>query len=82
MIYVDLSYEAERVVLRVQDNGKGFDIHQHSDGSGFGLMGISQRVERHGGKLSVVSRPGHGSVIVPRWYSDVLRRRTLIAMRY
>src|SRR5439155_26378452 len=26
MIYIDLSYEPDRVVLRIQDNGKGFDI--------------------------------------------------------
>jgi PAS domain S-box-containing protein len=44
------------VEMEVVDNGKGFDPAVAS--SGIGLNGIRERVERHGGTVTITSRPG------------------------
>lgn len=62
-IHVVLTFEDERVVLRVQDDGKGFDASHQPEHAGFGLIGMSQRAERLGGKLTIVSQPGQGAEI-------------------
>ncbi|MFD1874914.1 sensor histidine kinase [Hymenobacter bucti] len=62
-------------VLRVQDNGLGFDVataadklfglfqrvHTHVAGTGIGLYLVKKIVETSGGHLTVVSQPGQGS---------------------
>jgi signal transduction histidine kinase len=56
--------EVEDVLtLRIEDDGRGFD-HQAEPGSGFGLIGIRERVELLGGTISISSRPGGGTRIV------------------
>lgn len=62
-ISVDLTYEPERLVLRVQDDGQGFDPRHQAASGGFGLIGMSQRAERLGGKLTIVSQPGQGTEV-------------------
>lgn len=62
--------------LEVRDNGLGIDLerynnrmfglfkrfHSHIEGSGIGLYSIKQLITRKGGKISVSSTPGEGSV--------------------
>lgn len=55
--------EAEQLVVRVVDNGKGFDVASRK--AGFGLLGMQERVESVGGVLAVESGPG-GSAITAR----------------
>ncbi len=61
---VDLSYIAESVKLRVQDDGCGFDSRQDSPNGHFGLVGMRERVAQMGGKLIVNSRPNEGTEII------------------
>ena len=61
---VDLSYVAESVKLRVQDDGCGFDSRQSSPNGHFGLVGMRERVAQMGGKLMVNSRPNTGTEII------------------
>jgi signal transduction histidine kinase len=49
-----------RLTLIIQDDGQGFDIRQMK---GVGLLGIQERVARLGGKASVHSKPGDGTVL-------------------
>ena len=64
-IRIELVYETEQFVLRVKDNGQGFEISSHlSVGSGFGLLGMSQRAERIGAQLAIHSQLGQGTEIV------------------
>jgi signal transduction histidine kinase/ligand-binding sensor domain-containing protein len=55
-----------RLVLRVQDDGRGFDPGRClSPGGGhFGLLGMRERVDQLGGELTVASRPGQGTRVV------------------
>lgn len=43
----------QRIVLQIQDNGKGFDIQQYQ--KGIGLSNIKRRVEKINGKLKIKS---------------------------
>jgi signal transduction histidine kinase len=52
------------LVLRVSDNGKGFDTGSDSDGHG--LISIRERTAALGGKIEIVSTPGQGTTVVLR----------------
>ncbi len=65
-VVVSLTYAGDEVVLDVGDDGRGFDTGRPG---GHGLRGMAERVRRVGGRLTVDSEPGSGSVIsaaVPR----------------
>jgi PAS domain S-box-containing protein len=54
---------ADRVALRVQDNGKGFNTRQRHRQDAFGLQGMAERVRALGGTLRIESPPGGGTAI-------------------
>jgi two-component system NarL family sensor kinase len=65
---IRLAREDGEVRLRVEDDGIGFDPAEVPSDR-FGLMGMSERARLMGGKLSLQSSPGGGTVIdvmVPR----------------
>ena len=62
-ISLDLEFFAHELHLRVQDDGRGFDILSSPPGSGFGLTSMRERAERLGGVLTITSTPGHGTTI-------------------
>ncbi len=49
--------ESERLLLTIEDDGKGFDAKRVR---GLGLMGMSERVARLGGSFDLQSEPGRG----------------------
>jgi signal transduction histidine kinase len=66
--HVVLEVEAARgrLVLRVQDDGRGFDPGGCASPGDrhFGLLGMRERVDLLGGELTVASRPGQGTRVV------------------
>lgn len=52
--------EPNRMVLTIQDNGRGFNFEKEK---GLGLLGIEERVTQLGGDLQVVSEGGRGTLI-------------------
>jgi len=82
-IYITTLYddEASKIIIRVQDEGKGispetlsritdpfFTTRQNSGGVGLGLSISSRIVEEHGGSIQFTSKPGVGTtaeVIIP-----------------
>jgi PAS domain S-box-containing protein len=54
-----LTFEPHRVTLNLRDNGIGFDTGKHYDG--LGLVGIRERSETMGGKLTLASEIGKGT---------------------
>ncbi len=59
-----LDYDCKSVVLRVCDQGRGFELNQEfQPPRGWGLAGMRERVESIGGKLSVQSAPGQGTTV-------------------
>lgn len=67
---IALDYEPNEVVLRVSDDGKGFDVSKLTDvdesGRGAGLFSMKERVNLLGGSCSVESQPGKGTVVTAR----------------
>ncbi|MFC4534403.1 sensor histidine kinase [Sphaerisporangium dianthi] len=61
---VELSYREDEVVLRVRDDGAGFD--GLSPAAGFGLRAMRGRVEQAGGTVELDTAPGHGSTLTVR----------------
>ncbi len=58
---VTVTEAPEIVTVTVSDDGTGFDPSATS--SGFGLVGMQERVELLGGELSVTSSPGEGTTL-------------------
>ena len=60
---VELSYLAD-LVLRIRDNGKGFDTETAELQSGhYGLVGMQERAARIGGRLTISSSPDDGTLV-------------------
>ena len=63
-IRIELVYETTQFILRIKDNGQGFDIDSFSVENGFGLMGMTERADRIGAKLTIQTQPGRGTEVV------------------
>lgn len=77
---ISLSVSSGMLVLRVQDDGKGFDAQEFmgewiEDFSGIGLIGMHERAVAHGGHFEVSSVPGGGSTI-EAFLPAVMRKTT------
>ena len=63
---VSLEPEGEDVVLRVTDDGAGFDLEAYRGArpeTSFGLLGMRERAELLGGELAVSSAAGGGTTV-------------------
>ena len=60
-IVMELDFSDDAVVLRLTDDGRGFDANSAFDG--LGLAGIRARVSSMGGQLSIDSAAGSGATI-------------------
>lgn len=57
-----LHRRADKIVLEVTDQGRGFDPPTAAKLTGsFGLLQLRQRLNSVGGTLTIISRPGHGT---------------------
>jgi PAS domain S-box-containing protein len=68
MVRVSVSGSPQRVVLRIEDNGEGFDPAGARKKGGLGLISMEERVRLVSGSLSLRSELGKGStveVVVP-----------------
>jgi signal transduction histidine kinase len=60
-LWVELTYVPHQIILRVGDDGCGFCPQQQTEG--FGLIGISERVDRIHGHLRITTHPNQGTEI-------------------
>jgi signal transduction histidine kinase len=60
-VEIEIRETPEAVTARVSDDGCGFDVAE--DASGFGLVGMRERVTLVDGEVSVVSRRGAGTTV-------------------
>ncbi|MBK8047889.1 MAG: PAS domain S-box protein [Anaerolineales bacterium] len=54
----------DRVILMIEDDGRGFDMSLLGQDLRLGLIGMQERFETLGGTLIVESTPGNGSTLV------------------
>ena len=67
-VQVELAFEPASVLLRVRDNGRGFDVEQakarpRGRGGGFGLSGMEQRTRLLRGSLTLMRDDGGGTLV-------------------
>jgi PAS domain S-box-containing protein len=63
-VELSLRAEGDHVRLEISDNGRGITAAQLADRQAFGLLGMRERAEALGGTLSILGRPGQGTVIL------------------
>ena len=63
--HVDVSWDVEdgSGVLRVQDDGKGFDTARGIRDNAYGLVGMRERADAIGARLIISSTPGDGTTV-------------------
>ncbi len=64
-VNIRILHRNNRIILLVEDNGKGFDFDKVK-GSGIGLMNISSRVEAIKGVLNYETAEGKGTIVTIR----------------
>ena len=64
-VVIELQMERTAIVLRVRDDGKGFDPDTTDEGQG--LLSMQRRAKHLGGDLKIESSPGAGSEILLRF---------------
>jgi len=64
-LLLELEFHSKNVILSVKDNGNGFipESCPGPDQGHFGLLGMSERTKRLGGKIAITSVPGAGTTI-------------------
>jgi signal transduction histidine kinase len=62
-VAVDLRGEPTRLVLRVTDQGRGFDVDTAWT-KGLGLASMAERLDAISGSLDILSRPGDGTQVM------------------
>src|SRR5437588_864584 len=62
-VHVELACEAEEVVLRVADDGAGFDPAAAARGKRWGMKTMRERAEAAGGRLEVDGALGEGTIV-------------------
>lgn len=58
-----LSYSNEKIVLKIKDDGVGFDITMPKNNQSFGILGMKERVASLGGDFELLSKPGKGTTV-------------------
>ena len=62
-VRVELACEAEEIVLRVADDGAGFDPAAAARSKRWGMKTMRERAEAAGGRLEVDGAPGEGTIV-------------------
>ena len=65
-VRLNLSSQANDIILAVQDSGNGFDITGARANGGLGLVSMEERVRPLGGSLLIESEPGTGTKVEVR----------------
>lgn len=66
-IRIQLNHSPGLVELVIADDGRGFDHSQtHQQGRTFGLRSMEARAAGMGARFEVISKPGHGTVVIVR----------------
>jgi PAS domain S-box-containing protein len=62
-VRLTLALKKDRIVLSIQDNGKGIEPEKVSAQRSFGLIGMRERALHWGGGVTIRGRPGKGTLV-------------------
>jgi signal transduction histidine kinase len=64
-VEIDIGFTSDNLELAICDDGIGFDLDavEQITGSHFGLITMRERAKRLHGRLTILTRPGHGTQI-------------------
>jgi two-component system, NarL family, sensor kinase len=62
-VIVQLAMSNDKIVITVEDNGKGFDQEIFSRTRGMGMTNIKYRLQYFNGTLDIVTSPGNGASV-------------------
>jgi signal transduction histidine kinase len=62
-VRASLTRTGDKVFLRVQDNGQGFEDMHQAQRKSLGLLGMKERAVLVGGSLRLQSAPGQGTTV-------------------
>jgi two-component system, NarL family, sensor histidine kinase UhpB len=62
-MHISLELDHDRLILGVNDNGRGISDHELNQTKSFGLLGMRERALMFGGDLSISGEPGKGTTI-------------------
>jgi signal transduction histidine kinase len=62
-IVATLEKKNDELILRINDDGKGFDAKEIENKKTLGLLGMKERTMMMGGKYEIVSKPGRGTTV-------------------
>lgn len=63
-VVVEMNGKGNELILKIVDNGVGFDLEKVRFASGLGLVSMRERLNLIGGRLELVSQEGHGTRLV------------------
>ncbi|MGL4610896.1 MAG: sensor histidine kinase, partial [Trueperaceae bacterium] len=63
---ITLKQQGQQLLLAIEDDGKGFDIHTVDKTKRFGLLGLEERAALLKGDVSIHSRPSQGTRVEVR----------------
>jgi signal transduction histidine kinase len=66
LITVHSYVEDKFFILKIRDNGRGFDTDLSSQSNGLGLQNMRQRALMYGGSINIDSSPGSGTTLTIR----------------
>jgi signal transduction histidine kinase len=73
-MWLSVREEDEQIILRLRDNGRGFDTGLPGPEGHYGMTMMRERAQVGGGDLSVRSRVGEGTLITVRFPVALLQR--------
>ncbi len=70
-VTLHMQYQPDDLVIRIRDNGKGFDLTRTLDSAvavgHIGVVGMKQRAETLGGEMNIITHEGAGTTITLRF---------------
>jgi signal transduction histidine kinase len=63
LVKVDLEQDKNSILLKIKDNGLGFEIRKHSGNKTLGILGMKERAAMMGGQYDISSASGQGTTI-------------------
>jgi signal transduction histidine kinase len=73
-MWIQVAEEGEDIVLRLKDNGVGFDVSAPGPEGHFGMAMMRERAKVGGGSFTAESSPGEGTTITVRFPTALLLR--------